>query len=87
MEVNELMAAILTEYMKTQVGHECLIHNYLCLIQLHLDTNLLYIVTHVVAVEGDWTDEPKSSKSNIFTDRESANKYFSMLVNDIEAIG
>jgi hypothetical protein len=80
------MATILAEYMKTQVGHECLIHNYLCLIQLKLDVNI-YTVIHVVAVEGDWTDEPKSSKSNIFTDYESANKYFSMLVDDIEAIG
>ena len=71
---------ILKEYKKERDGNECRLYDYIILIKLDYQ---LFLVIHVDTVFGSWTGNPKSSRSEIFTDYNNAIKYMNKLIAKI----
>lgn len=71
---------ILKEYKKGREGNDCWLSDYIVLIELDRD---LYIVVHTDTVFGSWTGNPKSSRSEVFTDYTDALEYMNKLVAKI----
>lgn len=71
---------ILREYKKGREGNDCWLCDYIVLIELDSD---LFVVAHIDTVTGSWTGNPKTSRSEVFTDYSKALTYMNKLIADI----
>ena len=72
---------LLGEYTHKKEGNECLITNYICLVQLEYD---LYLVTCTKEVYGGWTGNPITTTSKIFREFDSASEYMDVLKRELK---
>ena len=72
---------IIKEYKNQREGNECLITNYICLIELDYH---LYLLTHTESVYGGWTGNPKTTQTNIFENYDDALTCMAILITKLE---